>query len=162
MYLNQNMTQFELYGTVDATVATCDSLNYVNNDQLRQVFKLVKNYLYPGGLFIFDLNTEYKFKHVYANRSFSQAEETHAYVWENNYDLQQKQNEYYISFFVEKDSGLYERFDEYHIEYVHDISLIQRICQELDLRIESISDDYSDKEITEKTERMTFVISKGR
>ena len=58
LYLLQDMREFELYGTVRAVVSVCDSLNYIiEEEELLQVFRLVNNYLDPGGLFVFDLNT---------------------------------------------------------------------------------------------------------
>ena len=61
LYLFQDMREFELYGTVKAVVSLCDSMNYIlEEEELLQVFRLVNNYLVPGGVFIFDLNTAYK------------------------------------------------------------------------------------------------------
>ena len=61
LYLAQDMREFELYGTVRAVVCFCDSLNYLlEEEELAQCFRLVNNYLDPGGLFIFDFNTVYK------------------------------------------------------------------------------------------------------
>ena len=65
LYLLQDMREFELYGTVRAVVSVCDSMNYITEyEDLTQVFRLVNNYLDPGGMFIFDLNTEYKYRQV--------------------------------------------------------------------------------------------------
>ena len=59
------MREFELYGTVRAVVCFCDSLNYLlEEEELAQCFRLVNNYLDPGGLFIFDFNTVYKYETV--------------------------------------------------------------------------------------------------
>ena len=58
LYLLQDMREFELYGTVKAVVCICDSLNYLlEEEDLLTVFRLVNNYLDPGGVFIFDMNT---------------------------------------------------------------------------------------------------------
>lgn len=59
LYLLQDMREFELYGTVRAIVSACDSLNYITEpEELKEVFRLVNNYLDPKGLFLFDFNTE--------------------------------------------------------------------------------------------------------
>ena len=59
------MREFELYGTVKAVVSICDSINYIlEEDNLREVFSLVNNYLDPKGMFIFDLNTKYKYEQM--------------------------------------------------------------------------------------------------
>ena len=61
LYLLQDMRELELYGTVGAVVSVCDSLNYLlEEEDIIQVFRLVNNYLYPGGVFLFDFNTVYE------------------------------------------------------------------------------------------------------
>ncbi|MDD2981692.1 MAG: class I SAM-dependent methyltransferase, partial [Hespellia sp.] len=63
LYLLQDMREFELYGTVRAIYSVCDSLNYIAEEEdLEQVFRWVNNYLDPAGVFIFDFNTEYKYR----------------------------------------------------------------------------------------------------
>ena len=63
LYLCQDMREFELYGTVRAIVSICDSMNYITEpEDLKEVFKLVNNYLDPEGVFIFDMNTCYKYE----------------------------------------------------------------------------------------------------
>lgn len=69
LYLLQDMREFELYGTMRAAVSICDSMNYIlEEDDLLQVFSLVNNYLDPGGIFIFDLNTVYKYQEILESR----------------------------------------------------------------------------------------------
>ena len=120
LYLNQDMREFELYGTVDAIVAVCDSINYViETEDLLEVFKLVNNYLEPKGLFVFDLNTIYKFDKVLGCNSFCETTENSAYTWENYYDADEKINEFYTNFFIKQENGFYERFEEFHYEKVY-------------------------------------------
>ena len=65
LYLLQDMRELELYSTVGTVVSVCDSVNYIlEENELLDVFKLVNNYLYPGGLFIFDFNTDYKYREI--------------------------------------------------------------------------------------------------
>jgi len=50
LYLNQDMSNFELYGTVDAIVCLMDSINYLLYvKDVKRLVKLVKNYLNPEG-----------------------------------------------------------------------------------------------------------------
>ncbi|EKC43907.1 Methyltransferase, partial [human gut metagenome] len=58
LYLCQDMRELDLYGTVAAVVSLCDSINYITEfEDLVTTFKLVNNYLDPGGIFVFDLKT---------------------------------------------------------------------------------------------------------
>ena len=81
LYLQQDMREFELYGTVRAVVSVCDSLNYVTDEEdLFTVFRLVCNYLDPGGWFFFDMNTLWKYRNLLGDAVF--AEIRHAEVAE--------------------------------------------------------------------------------
>ena len=49
LFLNQDMTEFELYGTVGAMVSALDRINYLTEDgQLESMLKLLHYYLDPG------------------------------------------------------------------------------------------------------------------
>ncbi|ONI48127.1 hypothetical protein AN643_03170 [Candidatus Epulonipiscioides saccharophilum] len=97
LYLNQDITEFELYGTVNVICSTCDSLNYITlEEELLQIFKLVNNYLDPGGLFIFDLNTIYKYKTILAEETFANQTDQAAYIWQNFYDEEEEINEFWM------------------------------------------------------------------
>ena len=76
LYLQQDMREFELYGTVRAVICLCDSLNYLlEEDDLLTTFKLVNNYLDPNGLFIFDFNTVYKYETVIGDSTIAENRE---------------------------------------------------------------------------------------
>lgn len=116
LFLNQNMCSFELYGTVDAIVCLLDSFNYLTKPaQINKMFKLVQNYLNPGGVFIFDINTQYKFENVIADNLFYEINDDVTYIWENNYNPKTRKARFDLTFFV-KQGELYERFDETHYE----------------------------------------------
>lgn len=115
LYLCQDMRAFELYGTVRAAVSCCDSINYLQDtEDLTQVFRLVNNYLDPGGLFIFDLKTPYCFRELFADRTEAEALQHTAYIWDNYYDEETRTNEYEVTVFTEGPDGKYERFSEVH------------------------------------------------
>lgn len=110
LLLCQDMTEFELYGTVQAIYSSFDCLNYITkNKDLRQVFVLARNYLESGGVFIFDINTEYRYKNVYDGNSFVYDLEDAYAVWRNAYDEQRRLCEFEIDIFSQTEDGLYER-----------------------------------------------------
>ena len=117
LWLNQDMLDFELYGTVDAVVCCFDSLNYVlDGEDLKKCFGLVYNYLNPGGLFIFDVNSKYKFERVYSGNSFILERKNVFCSWQNHYDRKNKVCDFYITLFVRQKNGYYIRYDETQTE----------------------------------------------
>lgn len=126
LYLCQDIREFELYGTVDAIICTLDVLNYITDpDDLNRVFALVKNYLNPDGIFIFDINTEYKLKNILGNNTFINEEDGIFYTWENEY-VDNISNQY-LTFFKECENGMYKRFDESHIQRAYTTDEIKKL-----------------------------------
>ena len=116
LYLQQDMRSFELYGTVRAVICVCDSLNYIlNEEELAQVFKTVRLYLEPDGVFLFDFNTPEKYEGI-GETVISEVRDNAAFIWENYYDEETRSNEYDITFFLEREDGLYERQEEVHCQ----------------------------------------------
>ncbi|MBC7960113.1 MAG: class I SAM-dependent methyltransferase [Vallitaleaceae bacterium] len=159
LYLCQDMTAFELYGTVGCIVSLCDSLNYIlEEDALLQVFKLADNYLEPGGLFIFDLNTEYKFKEILSDQNFSQAFEDCAYIWDNYYYEEEAINEYVLTLFVQnQELELYERSEEIHHEKAYSIETVKRLLAEAGLKFEGVYHDNTLLAPKKNSERIYYV-----
>ena len=86
LYLCQDMRGFELFGTVAAVICVCDSMNYMlSEEDLSKVFELVNNYLDPGGLFIFDMDTPYAYEEVMADTTFAMNREEGSFIWENTF-----------------------------------------------------------------------------
>ena len=94
LFLNQEIPEFELYGTVDSIICLMDTMNYITDEaDFISALKWANNYLNYGGLFIFDVNTEYKFKNILGSNTFSEVKDEAAYIWENTYDEAEKINE---------------------------------------------------------------------
>lgn len=124
LYLNQDMTSFELYGTVDAITCLMDSVNYVTyKNDLKRLFRLVNNYLNPDGLFLFDINSPYKFEQILSTNVFCENNEEVSYIWQNSYDKSKKLCRFDLSFFA-REGELYRRFDETHYERCYQIAEI--------------------------------------
>ena len=115
LYLEQDMREFELYGTIRAVVSVCDSMNYIMSEEdLRQVFSLVNNYLDPGGIFIFDMNTRYKYEELLGDNSFCETREDSSFIWENYYDPEEQVNQYDLTLFIKEEDDLFRRYEETH------------------------------------------------
>lgn len=117
LYLLQDMRSFELYGTVAAAVSICDSMNYIlEMEDLQEVFRLVNNYLDPGGVFIFDFNTPYKYREVIGNQVIAENREDCSFIWENSFDEDEQINIYDLTLFIREDEELFRRYQETHYQ----------------------------------------------
>ena len=159
LYIQQDMREFELYGTVDCILSICDSINYIlEEDELLKVFKLVNNYLEPKGLFIFDINTVYKFKNILGSNSFSETTENSAYTLENYFDEDEMINEFYTNFFIEdEETKLYHRFEEIHYEKAYEIEKIKQLLEKAGLKFLAVYDELTFDEPTANSERIFFI-----
>lgn len=160
LYLNQDMRELELYSTVGTVVSVCDSLNYILEDEeLEQVFGLVHNYLYPGGLFIFDFNTDYKYREIIGDGTIAENREDCSFIWENEYDEESGINEYDLTFYVRDDSGKYERFEETHYQKGYTPEVIGKMLSETGFELIKMTDSETEGEIEETSQRI-YVVAK--
>lgn len=157
LYLNQDMTEFELYGTVDFIVSSLDCINYITDKRdLLKVMKLANNYLEPGGLFIFDINTRYKLENVIGDNTFILEDDDCFCSWQNEFDKKRKQSDFYLTFFA-KNGENYERFDEHHTERAYDIDEIKALIENAGMRLLKVYHDRSFENPKKNSERVFFV-----
>ena len=118
LYLCQDMRELDLYSTVGTVVCVCDSINYLLEEgEVEAVFRAVENFLNPGGLFIMDFNTVYKYEQVIGDTTIAENREEGSFIWENYYHKEEKINEYDLTVYVrEKDQELFRRFEETHFQ----------------------------------------------
>jgi SAM-dependent methyltransferase len=184
LYLLQDMREFELYGTVRAVYSACDSLNYIlEEDELLAVFRLVNNYLDPKGIFIFDMNTPFKYEELLADNTFAENREEGSFIWENDYDPESGINEYDLTLFVREGDGdnMYSgevptgeictddvpqetvhperflRFQELHYQRSYSVQQIRALIGQAGMEFLAVYDGYTKQPLRPDSERMTIV-----
>jgi len=158
LYLLQDMTEFELYGTVRAVVSVCDSLNYLlEEEELLQTFRLVNNYLDPGGIFIFDMNTEYKYRELLGSCTIAENREEGSFIWENDYDEDAGINEYDLTLFVRREDGLYEKSEEVHYQKAWPSEKVKELLRAAGMTVIAVYDAYTQEPPRPDSERLTFI-----
>lgn len=177
LYLEQDMREFELFGTVKAIVSICDSMNYITSEEdLLKVFTLANNYLDKDGMFIFDMNTEYKYKHILADNTIAENRDDCSFIWENYYDEKTQLNEYNVTIYVSatdeldeeksNDGKLYERFVETHYQKAYSIERVKELIIEAGLEFIAVYDAFTHNEPNETSERVYFIakekVQKGK
>ena len=175
LYLQQDMRSFELYGTVSAVVSICDSMNYMTSDEdLLQVFRLVNNYLDKDGVFIFDMNTEYKYKELMGDTTIAENREDVSFIWENLYDEEKRLNEYCLTLFAKVEAededeengesgrtALYEKYEEVHLQRAYPLEEVKRLLSEAGMTFVAAYDVLTHEAPGPECERMYIVAKEG-
>jgi SAM-dependent methyltransferase len=161
LYLLQDMRELDLYSTVGTVVSVCDSLNYIlTEDDLLQVFQLVKNYLYPGGIFLFDFNTVYKYEQVIGDTVIAENREDCSFIWENVYDEDSCCNEYDLTVFVREQDGRYYRFQETHCQRGYTLEEMADLLGQAGLEVLETCDADTLLQPKEQSERV-YIVARG-
>ena len=158
LYLLQDMRDLELYSTVGTVISVCDSVNYIlEEEELQKVFSLVNNYLYPGGIFIFDFNTDYKYREVIGETTIAENREDCSFIWENFYDAQEAVNEYGLTIFVREKGELFRKFTENHFQKGYTPEQMKRLTEQAGMSVVLMMDSDTGGEVTAKSERVCVV-----
>ncbi|MDE7266938.1 MAG: class I SAM-dependent methyltransferase [Lachnospiraceae bacterium] len=160
LYLNQDMRAFELYGTVCAVVSVCDSINYLlDEEDIVACFRLVNNYLDPGGIFMFDFNTKYKYETI-GETTIAENREDCSFIWENFYDDESCINAYELTIFVRNDEvsengqELFLRFSEEHLQRGYTLEEMKKMLKASGLEFAKAYDADTLSDVTDASERI--------
>ncbi len=160
LYLLQDMREFELYGTVRAVVSVCDCMNYVTDPaELLSVFKLVWNYLDWDGLFIFDMNTVYKYRELLGDNVFAENRENCSFIWENVFDEQEMLNEYGMTFFI-KEGSCYQKYEEEHYQRAYELNQVIELLEKAGLSFVKACDAMTHQPLSSDSERQVIIARK--
>lgn len=152
----QNMAGFSAPATYDAIFSVGDSLNYLTDvKDFEAAINSSYDHLKNEGIFIFDLNTEYKFKNI-PPVTVDEVEDV-LYIWENIYDEKEKLNTYGVNFFRNIKGNDYKRFYEEHLERAYGLSFVKDLLEKTGFKDIEVYDDYEFKEVRDETSRYTFI-----
>ena len=155
LYLLQDMRELELYSTVGTVYSVCDSLNYIlEEDELLQVFALVNNYLFPGGVFIFDFNTDYKYREVIGDTTIAENREDCSFIWENYYDPEEGLNEYDLTVFVRQEGDSFRKFSEVHLQRGYTLEQMVSLLEKAGMALVEAADAETGAAVTPESERI--------
>ncbi len=161
MYLHQDIVEMDLYSDFNAAYSTCNCLNYVLEDtDLYDVFQRVYDKLEDGGLFIFDLNTEYKYREILQDNTFAENREDGSFIWDNYFDTENNINEYQLALFIKQNDNIYKKYEEVHYQRAYSLVLIQKMLETNGFTVLEINDEYSDEKAKEDSEIVTIIAQK--
>ena len=160
LYLLQDMRELELDGTVRAVVSICDSMNYILEDEeLEQVFRAVNRYLDPKGMFIFDLNTLYKYRDLLGETTISENREEGSFIWDNYFDEEEMVNEYDLTLFIREKGDLYRKYEETHFQRAYTLERVKELLEKAGMEFVAAYDAFTKEPVKENSERI-YVIAR--
>lgn len=158
LYLMQDMREFELFGTVRAIYSACDCLNYLlEEDDVREVFALANNYLDPGGIFVFDINSPYKFRELLGENTFAETRDEGSFIWENYFDEEENINEYDLTLYIKDSENSFQRFQEIHYQRCYELSRIEELIKEAGMEYVGAFDAYTKEPVREDSEKILVI-----
>ena len=158
LYLCQEMEKLDLYGTVDTTLCTLDSLNHLpGRESLRRVFRRVHLFTEPGGLFIFDMNTPYKHRNILGGNTFVRETEELVCVWQNTFYPKNSCVRIDLDLFVRGKDGRYSRSQRSFREVAYPTEEVVALLEEEGFRLLSLRGDYTDAPPGPEEQRVLYI-----
>ena len=106
---------------------------------------------------IFDINTPYKFEHVYGNNDFILEDEGMYCGWQNSFDEEEGLAYFYLSLFEEDEDGSYHRTDMTEVERCYPMHEMREMLERAGFDIIGVYSDYDCTPAADDDERWYFV-----
>lgn len=117
IFLEKDMRELELEGGgYDCVLCLCDGINYIAEDEdLLKVFHSVYQSLGQEGIFIFDVSSYYKLKHILGENTYGENLGDLCYLWQNYFDEDTNTVEMDLTLFLQE-GKLYKKVEEFHLQ----------------------------------------------
>jgi len=159
-YIQQDMRKIQLHHLQDAVVCACDGVNYLSNKKdVKKYFDAVYQILKPGGIFLFDISSCYKLKHVLDGTTFGEDLIDFAYLCRNLHDPQSGLTEMELTVFVRRED-MYECFRERHIQRAYKEKELMQLLAECGFSDIAAYDAFTEDPVKEDSQRIQFVAYK--
>lgn len=162
LFLCQDMTALDLYGTVDAAVCTLDGLCHLPNEEsVQAALRKVSLFMNPGGVFLFDVNSVYKHRAVLGNNTFVYDTDDVYCVWQNTLLSDGVTVQMDLDFFEPvSDEGDYVRQSERFTERAYPRETLEAMLKKAGFTVLDVFDGYSEKPAHDTSERLLFAVRK--
>ena len=158
LYVLQDMVSLELPQQVDAAVSICDYMNYIlEEEDLKEAFRRVREFLKEDGVFVFDMNSHYKYKEILACNTFAEDREDASFIWDNFYDEEERINEYQLSLFIQNEQGTYNKYEELHLQKAYEQEEVVSFLYEAGFSSVCVLDAETMDEVKEDTQRLYYI-----
>lgn len=139
LFLNQDISRFELFGTVDLIVCLLDTLNHLTRPaDVGRLFRLCANYLNPEGLLIFDIASEDHLRRRLGNQVFFVDSPHQTLLWNNRFNPRSRISRSEILLFSREADGRYTRSEAVIRERVYDEAFLKKAAEDHQLPVQAV------------------------
>ena len=118
LFLCQEASELDLYGTVQGALCSLDGMNYIPPDELGEVFRRLHLFIEPGGRFAFDMHLPEHLRELDGGVFVDETDEVFC-MWRAQFDEDENALVYGMDIF-RREGELWRRGEEEHIEYAHE------------------------------------------
>lgn len=157
-FVQADLSDFDLGESFDSATCLYDSLNYIlEADKLQAAFARIAAHLEPGGVLVFDLNSEYALMaDLFTQRNFDANKKLH-YDWQARFDRESHICTVEMRFERTTDAGAVETFCETHRERAYSRRAIEAMLQSAGWELLRTFDAYTLNPPHTRSERWYFV-----
>lgn len=150
-----SMHELDGFHALDVVTIAIDSLNYVIEEvQVVETLKRVYDALRDGGQLFFDVHSLYKMNDIFLDGPFTYDDGALCYIWHTEQGDFEHSVVHQMTFFVETEQGLYERFDEEHFQRTFALEQYVEWLQSIGFSTVEVTADWTSNTPIEQSERV--------
>lgn len=139
MFLCQEASELDLFGTVDGAYCSLDGMNYIPFEELPEIFHLLHLFIEPSGHFAFDIHSPAHLREL-DGQTFVDEDDELLCLWRAEFSEEENALFYGMDIF-QHEGELWRREEEEHVEYAHDPEKIIQLLKAAGfINIQLISD----------------------
>ena len=120
--------------------------------------EMANNYLDPKGVFVFDMNTVYKYREQLGEQTIAENREESSFIWENYFDENEMVNEYDLTLFIREEDGRYSKYEETHYQKAFEIREVLEAVKEAGMELVAVYDAFTREPVKETSDRVYFIV----
>lgn len=146
LFLQQDVSELDLYGTVDAAFCSLEGINYLSPEDAALLLARLKHFIRPGGLLMFDLRSQ-DYLAALDGDTFVDEDDDFLCLWRADYDTELRALVYGMDIFS-REGRLWKRSREEHIEYAHSVEQLSALLA---------ANSFGRPTVTEEDDRLHFM-----
>lgn len=160
-YHTQDVAELDLGGRkFDLAISLFDSLNYITDlSRLAEGIRRVGEHVVDGGLFIFDVNTEYALAHHFFDQANIASDRYPKYIWNSEYDHSTRICRVNMTFEV-LENGQKRQFKEVHVQRGHNAVELEMMLTDAGFELLDSFHAYKFRRPTRRSDRIFYIARK--